>query len=165
MHWYCVQTKPGKELHAAAYVAANLGVATFFPQIREERIVRRVRRLIRRPLFPRYFFCQIDPARGSRAIRFAPDVIDIVSFGGMPAPVPAGIIDQLRAWDGAPAGENTDRPELHEGDQVKIASGPLKGLDAVVLQGRTDSARVAVLLHLLQGGATITIDRTQLART
>ena len=39
------------------------------------------------PLFPRYFFCRLNLSKSFRAVRYSPQVIDVVSFGGRPTVV------------------------------------------------------------------------------
>ncbi len=148
----------------AGYFEETLGLKTYFPRLRRHRTIRRVRRLVTAPLFPRYLFCQFDPRSRYRAVQFAPDVIGIVAFGGAPAVVDDGIISGLMAWAGAGVDLITLEPELRPGDPVEIRDGPMRGLQAVMLPGRSDGDRVMVLLSILEREVPLVISRTQLAR-
>jgi transcription antitermination factor NusG len=47
---------------------------------------------------------------------------------------------------------------------VEITDGPMQGLQAVILHETNDRERVAVLLSILECGAKMMINRSQLAR-
>lgn len=164
MNWYCIHTKPQKELQTAAYLNETLGLETYFPRLKQQKVIRRVRRAVTRPLFPRYLFCRFDAGLQYRAARYAPDVIDVVRFGDQPAVVDESIVQELRLW----AGEGVDiisiQPQLGLGDFVVVTDGPLRGLHAMIVQERDDRDRVAVLLSALECGAQVMISRSQLER-
>lgn len=164
MNWYCVHTKPSKEAQAVAHLRTTLGLDTYFPRLKQQRTIRRLRRVVTRPLFPRYFFCRFDLSAGYRAVRYAPDVIDVVSSGEDPAVVADVIIAELKSWAGEAVDVITLGPGLQPGDLVEITDGPMRGLQAVILRQRSDRDRVAVLLSMLECGAQMIISRTQLAR-
>jgi transcriptional antiterminator RfaH len=163
LNWYCVHTKPLREKQAVEQLSAHLGFEVYFPRIRIQKTIRRVRRQVTEPLFPRYLFCRFDISSHYRAVRYAHDVVNLVSFGDEPAVVAGQLIEDLKSW----AGENrffTPAPAFSSGDHVQIAFGPMQGLQAVILEARSDSERVAVLLSILGCEARLTIDRGQLAR-
>lgn len=162
MNWYCIHTRPQKEESTRQYYEDSLGIETYYPKLREQRVIRRVRRVVTRPLFPRYFFCRFEPAVHYRAVRYAPDVIDIVHFGSAPTVVPDRLIADLRNWAGDALDVSTLRSPLHTGDVVIIGEGPLMGMHAVVQHEMSDSDRVAVLLSFLDCGARTIMARSQL---
>jgi transcriptional antiterminator RfaH len=164
VNWYCVHTRPRKEEQVASYLGSALGRKTYFPKITRQKTIRRVRRIVSGPLFPRYLFCQMELTAHYRAVRYAPEVIDIVNFGERPAIVSESIIEELMSW----AGEKIDiinlQPLLKPGELVEITGGPMRGLHATIMNQRNDGERVAVLLTMLQYGAQMIIDRSLLAR-
>ncbi len=164
MNWYCVHTRPLKEESAVSYYQETLGLETYYPRLRRQKTIRRVRRIVTGPLFPRYLFCQFDLAAHYRAVRYAPEVIDVVSFGGKPAVVEDALIEELRSWAGDGVDVITLQPSLRPGDRVEITDGPMRGLQAVILHGRDDRERVTVLLSILECRAQMMISRTQLSR-
>lgn len=162
MSWYCIHTRPQQEEAICQYYDESLGIETYFPKLREQRVIRRLKRTVVRPLFPRYLFCHFEPAIHYRAVRYAPDVIDVVHFGSAPAIVPDQAIDELKSWVGDCLDLAKPEPELHRGDVVLLGEGPLAGLRAVVQQVMSDSDRVAVLLSFLDCGARAVVPRAQL---
>jgi transcriptional antiterminator RfaH len=141
-----------------------LRLETYFPRLRRQKTIRRVRRIVTSPLFPRYLFCRFDPSLHYRAVRYSPDVIDVVSFGERPALVDDAIITGLKSWAGEAVDVITVQPGLRPGDLVEITDGPMRGLEAVILHERSDRDRVAVLLSILECSAQVLISRAQLRR-
>ena len=99
-----------------------------------------------------------------RAVRYAPEVIDVVSFGESPTIVSDAVIAELRGWAGEALDIITIQPGFRPGDLVDITDGPMRGLQAVILHDRNDRDRVTVLLSILECGAQMMISRSQLAR-
>jgi transcriptional antiterminator RfaH len=164
VNWYCIHTKPQREAQVAAYCATTLGLETYFPRLRQHRTIRRVRRLVTSPLFPRYLFCRFDLTTDYRSVRFAPEALDLVHLGAKPAPVPESLINDLRGWAGAGQEVIQIPPQLQPGDLVEITAGPMRGLSAVILRAQDERDRVALLLSALQEGVQVTISRAQLRR-
>jgi transcriptional antiterminator RfaH len=165
VNWYCIHTKPRREQQVTTYLSGRLGVETYFPRLKRQKTIRRVRRTVTGPLFPRYLFSRFDLAGQYRAVRYAPEVIDVVSVGSRPAIVSDDLISELKLWAGEAVDLITIQPDLSPGDRVDIIDGPMRGLPAVILHIKNDSDRVAVLLSILECGAKMLIDRSQLART
>lgn len=164
MNWYCIHTRPKKESRVASYLSGELGLETYYPRLKHYRTIRRVRRLVIGPLFPRYLFCRFEVALGLRAVKYAPDIIEVVTCGAEPAQVDPQIINQLKSWAGESVDQITLQAQPAAGDRVEITEGPMRGLQAVILHDRSDRERVAVMLSLL--GDTeqkILIARSQLA--
>jgi len=99
-----------------------------------------------------------------RAVRYAPEVIDVVKFGEDPAIVGESMIDDLKRWAAEAMNLLTLKPLLGPGDVVEVTEGPMQGLQAVILSQRNDQDRVAVLMSMLKYGAQMIISRSQLAR-
>lgn len=164
MNWYCIHTKPKAESQVSKYCSDRLGIEAYLPRLRQQKTIRRVRRLVTGPLFPRYLFVRYDPSIHFRAVRYAPEVIDIVSNGAKPVVVSESLIEQLKNW----AGETIDlisiQPDLSPGDRVEITDGPMRGLPAIILHCSNDSDRVAVLLSILECTPKMLISRSHLTR-
>lgn len=146
----------------ADYCRNMLGLETYYPRLREYKTVRRVRRLVTSPLFPRYLFCKFDPSASYRSVRYAPEAIDVVHFGNRPALVSPTLIEELKVWAGEGLDIVTLRPSLRVGDKVEITDGPMRGLSAVILQASDDRDRVAILLSILECGAQMMVSRSEL---
>lgn len=160
--WLCVHTRPRKEPAAEQYCRDVLGLDTYYPKLKRLKTIRRVKRWVVGPLFPRYFFCRLNLTRNLRAVQYAPQAIGVVGFGGRPTVVDDAIIHQLQQWAGETVDVVTVRPGVRPGDLVEIADGPLRGLQAVVLQEMSDRDRVAVLLSTLGCQARLILSRSQL---
>lgn len=72
----------------------------------------------------------------------------VVSFGGMPSVVAPEIICELRKSVADDETVTIDS-DIREGDEVKLVSGPFKGVRAVVTKLLPARQRVAILLELL----------------
>lgn len=162
MNWYCIHTRALKEPQVAGYLRERLSLETYLPLLRRQKTVRRVLRTVVNPLFPRYLFCRLDLAAQYRAVRYAPEVIDLVSFGSQPAVVGDMMMEQLKSWAGDVIDLDSGARKFQAGDQVEITDGPLQGLSAVILNERNDDQRVAVLLSTLECGAKLIVNRAQL---
>ena len=164
MNWYCIHTKPRREHQVIAYLNDRLGVETYFPRLKRHKTIRRVRRQVVSPLFPRYLFVRFDTSSHYRSIRYAPEVIDVVSVRTEPTIVNDSLIEELKHWAGSDGDLLILPTDLISGNKVVITDGPLRGLPAVIMNIKNDSDRVEVLLSILTHGAKMLIDRSQLAR-
>ena len=102
--------------------------------------------------------------RSYRAVRYAPDTVDIVHEGTAPAEVSDVLIAELRAWAGEALDVISLRPALKPGDAVEITAGPLRGLPAVIVHTDDAHRRVAILLSLLQNEAHSVISMDDVRR-
>ncbi len=164
VHWYCIHTKPQREAQIAAYCQNTLNLETYYPRLRQHRTIRRVRRIVTGPLFPRYLFCRLSLTTSYRAVRYAPDVLDLVHAGGRPAEVQDTLIAELKGWAGDALDIITLQKPLRSGDAVEVVDGPMRGLSAVILHADDERDRVAVLLSILNGSAQVHLSRSQVRR-
>jgi len=145
--WYLVQCKPREAFRALEHLR-NQGYEAFLPVLARE-VVRRGRpAALREPLFPHYLFLRLsDVADNWAPLRSTRGVARLVSFGGLPLPVPDDIVTALRLRE---AGQGAEPEALFvPGQAVEIMAGPLAGLDAV-FSARDGAERVVVLLKLMQ---------------
>jgi transcriptional antiterminator RfaH len=153
--WYVVQSRPHKELYAAANLR-NQAFRTFIPQI--GKTVRHSRRTktILAPLFPRYLFVSLDIARDRwRSVRSTFGVSSLVMDGDRPRPAPRGLVEQLIATTSGTGGVDF-RGRLTPGQSVRFLTGPFA--DKIGRLVRLDDAdRVAVLLEILGSERQITV--------
>jgi len=163
MNWYCIHTKPQRENYAAEQLAENLSLEVYFPRIRRQKIVRRMRRVVAEPLFPQYLFCRFDLLTEYRAVRYTREVTDVLNFGQNPAVVSDTLIEELKSWSCA-ADQTSAEPIFSCGERVEIIDGPMQGLEAVIMRERRGGDRVAVLLSILGCDAQLTIRSSLLAK-
>jgi transcription antitermination factor NusG len=111
------------------------------------------------PLFPGYVFCRFDTS-SPLAVLTTPGVFSIVSNGCIPAPIPDGEIEGVRQLSGSQLGP---RPWPYSpGDTVYVQSGPLSGLDGVVVHDNHETWLV-ISIHLLQRSVAVKIERNSVS--
>ena len=163
MNWFCVHTKPGKELLVERYLRDELQLEPYFPRLQRKKTIRRVKRTVTEALFQRYLFCRFDPATSYRAVRYGQDVIGIVSNGDQPTIVSDATIQKLKSWAGEENGILFLEPDsIASGDTVKITDGPMQGLEAIFLEETSKGERVTILLNLMNAETRAQIDRSQI---
>jgi transcriptional antiterminator RfaH len=149
LNWYAVHT----HVHAESVAARHLErqeFSVYLPKHLKRRSHARRVETIQAPLFPRYLFVQIDTERSRwRAISSTVGVSHLVSFGGEPAPVPFGVVEEIRACeDDRGVVDLHRRRPFQPGEKVRLLDGPLR--DTIGLFDCADDAmRVTILLDLL----------------
>ena len=148
-HWYVVRTHARAEAKAL-YNLGRQGFEAYLPQYLKRRRHARRTDFVPAPLFPRYMFVRMDPSRTQwRPIRSTIGVTDLVCNGNRPAPVPHGVVEEIKRR------ENDDgyvvaKPASHfkKGESVHIVAGALAD-NIGLFECATDEERVVLLLELL----------------
>ena len=111
------------------------------------------------PLFPGYVFVQIA-LRDRLKVLQIPGVANLVSFGGTPVALPEGEIEALRTslGSGLPV---EPHPFLTAGRRVRIKSGPLAGLEGIVIR-RRNRLRLIISLALIHCAASVEVEAADL---
>jgi transcriptional antiterminator RfaH len=147
--WYVVHTQPNGEARADLNLRRQ-GFSTYLPRYARGRRHARRHDVVARPLFPRYLFVALDPARDRwRSIQSTFGVSHLVAAGEEPLPVADGVVDEIRAREthdgfvrlGLPAG-------VRPGSAVRLIDGIFAEATGV-LERIADANRVAILLQLL----------------
>ena len=141
--WYAVHTKPRQEARALENLL-NQGFECFLPMMEVEKIRRQKVSRVTEPMFSRYLFIRLNDVNHNWSpIRSTLGVSKLVSFGHVPAKVPGEFIHFLR--EAPPAAV----ARLFEpGDSVRVAHGPLAGVEGVY-QAHDGETRAFVLVELL----------------
>lgn len=147
-HWYCVRSKPKKERAAAAALEAQLGLEVFCPQIRFRRKTARGPVWFQEALFPGYFFARFDMSKMKQAVSYSMGVLTIPVFHDSYVPVPAEMLDAVRADLDEEQTADAAAP-LEAGDETTILEGSMQGLKVKVIRVMEAEDRVAVLLEML----------------
>jgi transcription antitermination factor NusG len=147
--WYVLHSKPRKEDFLLDQLKSH-GFEAYCPFLRVTTVNPRARQI--RPYFPGYVFLQVDlEHHKASTLQWMPGATGFVSFDGIPARVPDGLIPTLRQRVDA---INTSGGELLHGvmpgDQVRIVGGPFAGYEAIFDARLPGTERVRVLLTLLQ---------------
>jgi transcriptional antiterminator RfaH len=125
-------------------------VESYYPCLRVKPVNPRSRKT--RPYFPGYVFGRLDLEQtNSRTLLWLPGLAGIVSFDGIPSPVPDNLIVAIRRHVDAINATGGDHLEcLKPGETVVIRDGPFEGYEAILDARLPDNERVRVLLKLLQ---------------
>lgn len=155
MEWYAVSTQPHKEALAERNLK-SLGVETFAPRIRQEKVIRRRWQTVIRPLFAGYLFARFSIGTHYRAVNYARGVRGVVTFGSVPGRVDDAIIESIRSrlHDGCVL---VRLPTFTLGQSVRIEAGPLEGLEAIFERETSDHQRVVLLLKTLSYQARVAV--------
>ncbi len=154
--WWCLHTKPRQE-KAVARLLRFQDIAYYLPQaVKVERTPRgrKTRSLI--PLFPGYLFLLGPDSARTEAVRTnrLVQVLDVVDQ--------ENLVRELRQihrmlTSGLPV---LPEPALPVGSRVRITSGPLTGIEGVILRHGKRDQFVAVV-HFLGRGATVDLEDWQ----
>jgi transcription antitermination factor NusG len=154
--WYALYVKPRHE-KAVARMLAGKGFEEFLP-LYNRGSGKSARAL---PLFPGYVFCRFDPPSQPRVLSI-PGVFFVVNVARRPEPIPEQEISGVRAVANSGL-EARPYPALCDGEDVRVQSGPLRGVEGrLVSVENADS--LAVSITLLNRAVIVRIDRSALRR-
>ena len=144
--WYAVYTQPRNEEQAQRHLERQ-GFEVFLPRYLKRRSHARRVTIGPAPLFPRYLFVSIDTSQQRwRAIRSTRGVVDLVSNGETPNPVPEAIIGEMERRRDADGYVVLARHlGLKRGARIRIDAGPFASHEAIFEEQR-DGDRVIALL-------------------
>jgi transcriptional antiterminator RfaH len=145
--WYALRSKPKQEATAGTLLAQR-DIEIYLPMVTDHRLPGK--RPAPTPFFPGYLFARLDPDMGETHLaRFTCGVLQLVSYGDEPCPVPDDLIDLIRI--------RVDRlsrrgwaSEFQRGDRVVITGGPFSGVEAVFEEQLSSTGRVQVLVQVLR---------------
>ena len=149
--WFALYVKPRHEKNVASILRGK-GYDEFVPLYKR----RSSSRTTELPLFPSYVFCRFPEDR-RLPVLVTPGVFSIVECGGRPAPVGHDEIVTLRRVVAANLGREP-WPDLPVGGKVRIAAGPLQGVEGVVVTHRSGN-RLIVSVDLLKRSVAVELER------
>jgi transcription antitermination factor NusG len=153
--WFAIRVKSNFEKKVATGLR-NKGLEEFLPMYQSRRRLSDRYKTVELPLFPGYLFCRLDLGHRLPLLTTV-GFLYIVSVGNKPVPVDEREIAavQFVVRSGFPV---TPWPSLAVGQRVRLESGPLCGLEGVVIQvGMRD--RICVSVTLLQRGVSVEVER------
>lgn len=159
--WYVVHTKVRQEQTAGENLARQ-GYAVYLPRIKVMKRTRGHQQPHLEPLFPRYIFFRPGSAAQSIApVRSTLGVTNLVRFGQAPAVIRIETLRSIRDFE---VRRNEARDEdispFQPGERVRVADGPLSGLEGLISDVSHD--RVVVLMELLGQDTRVSLSRHQL---
>ena len=158
--WYAARVRSNYENNVNT-VLEHKGVERFLPTYRSRRKWGDRIKTLDLPLFPGYVFCRI-PLEDRNLVLTTGGVVDIVSIGRVPAPVSDAEIEAIRTVVGSRA-HAEPWPFLNVGAHVRIAEGPLRGLNGILVQTKQEQ-RIVLSVSLLQRSVAVEVDRAWIER-
>jgi len=152
--WYVLQCWARKESVIVTQLE-NQGLECFLPKYKSIRQWSDRKKEVEQPLFPGYIFCRFDYS-DRRAAVMTPGILGVVGCGKMPVPVDDKEIEaiQLAVASGKP---RQPWPYLEVGQQVRIHTGKLTGLEGILVQFKGNH-RVVLSVSLLQRAVALEVD-------
>ena len=108
------------------------------------------------PLFPGYCFARFDPADALPILKCT-GVVNIVSFEGKPAPIPAYELDSIRVLVGSDL-QYDPCPLIHEGMMVEVVHGPLRGVIGRLQRKDVHRAQLVLSVDLIGQAVSVVVD-------
>jgi len=110
------------------------------------------------PLFPGYVFVRMAPHERLRVLQ-VPSIVYLVAFNGLPASVPEEEIEGLRA--AVRLRRAQPYPYFSPGDRVRINTGPLKGLEGILVKQKS-SSRMIVNVDFIHRSISVELEPNDL---
>jgi transcription antitermination factor NusG len=157
--WFAVYTSPRHEKRVSQHLSMN-EIEHYLPLYRTQRKWSDGTKVtLDLPLFPGYLFVHIDRSERVQVLQ-VPGVLSFVGgTGRQPASLPEAEINALRA--GLPLSRAEPHPLLTMGQRARIRSGPLAGMEGVLVR-RKNSLRVVLTMDLIQQSVAVEVDETEL---
>lgn len=158
--WYALWTNSHCEQLVDDQLASQ-GVCSFLPKIDTWSKRRGVRRLIKVPMFPGYLFLRQAMDKDSYIrVRKVRGVVSVLGERwDRLAPIPDEEIDAIRS-----VAESHQRvmpfPYLKEGQRARISSGPLTGIEGILVESKPQRGLLVLSVHLLQRSVAVVVDVT-----
>jgi transcription antitermination factor NusG len=157
--WYAAYTSPRHEKTVAQQMEGS-GIQCFLPLYRSVRRWKDRRKELELPLFPGYVFVRIILRDRLQVLR-VPGIVHLVAFSGKPAVLPEAEIESLR--QGLLRGVHAEpHPYLKVGRKVRVLSGPLSGVEGILVR-RKEKFRVVLSVHLIQRSVAVEVEESEIA--
>ena len=164
--WHVVYCTPRSELEVAHGIGQNPGFPVYLP-LEQMFVLRRGHRVKdTRPLFSRYLFVQVDPARQDwQRLLDVSGVVDVLMASDtVPGCVPNATIEALQKAEDVGLFDHTNRlpNNFKIGEMVKVADGAFEGHNALItefaakMRSATAKKRAKLLVKFM--GRMVTVD-------
>jgi len=153
--WFALHVKARAE-KVVSTIARNKGFEEFLPLYQARRRWSDRFKSVELPLFPGYVFCRANPEFRLPLLTI-PGVVNFVGIGRVPAPIDEAEIAAIQAAVASGLAAEP-YPFLEVGQRVRLAEGPLSGLEGLLVQVRKQH-RIAVSVSLLRRSVAVEIER------
>lgn len=152
--WYAAYTCANHEKRIAAQLGQR-DIEHFLPMYEAVHRWKDRRMRLQLPLFPSYIFVHLLLRDRLRVLQ-VPGVVRLVGFGEHPTVLPREEIEMLR--NGFRGELNAQpHPYLTKGRRVRIISGPLTGLEGILLRKKSNF-RLIVSIDLIMRSIVVDVD-------
>jgi transcription antitermination factor NusG len=158
VRWYGAYTSANHEKRVAEQMSVR-GLEHFLPLYECVRRWRNGRVTLQRPLFPGYVFVRMALRERLRVLQIS-GVARLVGFDGRPAALPDEEIESLRT--GLRSGIQAEpHPYLTVGQRVRVKSGPLAGMEGILIR-KKNRHRLVVSVDLILRSVAVEIERNEM---
>ena len=158
--WYALYTRHQCEKMVSQALSAK-GFDAFLPQYRAIHRWKDRRKELLLPLFPNYVFIRGGLDRMLNILT-TPGVHSLVAWAGRPADIPQEEIDAVRRLVDSSL-RIEPHPFLKCGDWVRIKSGPLEGIQGILVRKKS-AFRLVLSVEMLAQSASAEVDITVVER-
>jgi transcriptional antiterminator NusG len=151
--WYVVYTRARHE-KCVAEQCSQRGITTFLPLYQVQRRWKERHADVLLPLFPSYVFVHIALDDRLRVLGL-PGIVSLVTFNNAPAEVPEQQIESLK--QAITLGRAEPHVYLQSGRHVRVTSGPLVGLEGIVVEIK-NRVHVIVSLEWMARSVAVSLD-------
>jgi transcriptional antiterminator NusG len=152
--WYALQVRTRYERVVADHLTGR-GFEWFLPLRKDRKRWSDRMKEIESPLFPGYLFCRFD-TQNRLPILQTPGVVQIVGYNRQPISVDELEIAAIQTLVAAGV-PNQPCSFVEIGDRVRIESGPLRGLEGILVESR-GKHKFVLSVSLLQRSVAVEID-------
>jgi transcription antitermination factor NusG len=152
--WYAIYTRHQHE-KTVARLLSDKGFEIFLPILTVARRWKDRTKEISLPLFPCYVFIWANLQRRLEIVT-TPGFHSFVGFGDQPVTIPQEEIEAVRQT--LTSGSRVEPyPFLRYGDKVRINSGPLEGIEGILIR-KKNSYRLVISVDLLEKSVAVEVD-------
>jgi transcription antitermination factor NusG len=156
--WYAAYTSANHEKRVARQLALRT-IDHLLPLYESARRWKDRRMQLQLPLFPGYIFVRLA-LRDRMQVLQVPGVARLVGFNGMPAALPDEDIHAIQNY--LERGYQVEpHPYLQAGRRARVRSGPLQGLEGIILR-RKNRTRFILSFDLIMRSVAVEIEETEL---
>jgi len=150
MRWYAVHTRSRHEKQVDLFLSER-GIETFLPLVHTLSRRRDRKNYVDIPLFPGYLFVFAEK-ESLYDVKYTRGVTRIIGTDlGVPTPIPDRQIQDIKSVMETEV-QLDPFPYLKKGRMVRVKSGPLKGLEGILVE-RKGHYKLVIRIDLLQKGA------------
>jgi transcription antitermination factor NusG len=154
-HWFAIWTRSRHEQVVREQLEQR-NIEAFLPTMTRWSRWKDRKKKVDWPLFPGYCFARFNPSDALPILKCT-GVVNIVSFEGKPAPIPALELDSIRLLVGSEL-QYDPCPLIREGMLVEVMHGPLRGVVGRLMRKDSHRARLVLSVDLIGQGVSVEVD-------